>query len=201
MSRKQGTVKLSKALSYVAIVLVLAAVCGFVAYFTSGFTSGFKSFYVECNGDTLLHDGQGYELAPSEPLDVNVKYTFSALSENVSGYSVKVMPNVDEDTDFDFTVDDGIYSFGAETDLTKGFNIDYKDESFSIAPKGQMEKVLSSVYPDSVVAVDKTKIKYDKDLFKLVITSYNGEASLCVTFKISDCMITGITLDLEEIVF
>ncbi len=201
MSKKQGTVKIGKVLSYIAIVLVLVAVCGFVAYFTNGFTSDFKAFYVECNGEKVLSNGSGYELAPSEPLDVDVKYTFGALAAEQGGYTIKIVPNVDSDSDFDFTVDEGIYNFGSETDLTKGFNIEYKEDSFSIAPKGQMEDILAGIYPNSVITVNKVKLNYDKDLFKLVVTSYNGEASVSITFKISDCMITGITLDKEEIVF
>lgn len=198
---KQGTVKISKVLSYVLIVLVLIAVCGVFAYFTNGFTSEFKSFYVEANGDKVLSNGSGYLLAPSEPLNVDVKYTFGALSEEQKGYTVQVLPNVDENSDFDFTVDDGIYNFGSETDLSKGFNIEYKDTSFTLAPKGQMEDVLAGIYPDSVITVNKVKLNYEKDLFKLVVTSYNGEASVSINFKISDCMISGVTFDKEEIVF
>lgn len=106
---KQGTNKIGKVISYIVIVLVLVAVCGLLAYFTNGFTSDFKTFYVECAGEQVLSTSEGFEMAKDEPMTVDVKYTFGAVNKEISGYSVKVVPNAIQGKDFDFTLDGDAY--------------------------------------------------------------------------------------------
>ena len=75
-----------------------------------------------------------------------VKYTFGALNKDITGYSVKVIPNA-AGKDFNFTVDGQMHSFQAETDLTAGFEIERGENSFTIAPKGGINKILAATYP------------------------------------------------------
>ena len=82
--------KIGKIIAYVLIVLALVAAIGFIAYFTGGFTGGFKTFYVEVDGNQILTSANGYEMTVDDPMTVDVKYT---MSDEVSGYSVKVVPN------------------------------------------------------------------------------------------------------------
>jgi len=49
---KQGAV--IKIISWVLVVLVLAAGIGAIAYFTGGFTGEFKTFYVTVDGKDIL---------------------------------------------------------------------------------------------------------------------------------------------------
>lgn len=200
---KQGTKNIGKAISYIAIVLVLVAVCGLLAYFTNGFTTDFKTFYVECEGTQVMSSASGYHLTYGEPMTVDVKYTFGSLNKEVSGYSVNVIPKTDNDNDFDFTLDGNAYSFYGETDFTKGFNIVQDKTFFTVEPKGNIEGVIKAVYPTYEVAIpDDETIDFSKDMFTLVIYSYNGEASVSINFTIDDFrMPKSITLDKEVIVF
>lgn len=113
--------KAAKIIAYILLVLVFVAVCGFIVYYTGGFTSDFKTFYVKIDGKDILTSADGYTLSADKSLRVEIKYTFGALNKNVSGYSVKVVPNAIEGKDFDFTVDGQTHSYQAETDLTAGF--------------------------------------------------------------------------------
>lgn len=201
MSAKKSTAVAVKAVTAVAVVLAIVAVCGFVAYYTNGFTGDFTTFYVVCNGEKVMTSAGGYEISPTQPLQVDVVYMFDDFSAEEMGFSVKVVPNPYAESNFDFALDDNVYAFGAETDMTQGFDIVCKEKSFTLAPKGRMEDVLAAVYPTYTVSIDKNLIDYNDDLFSAVVTSYNGESSVRLNFRISDCAISGVSLDKEVIVF
>lgn len=189
----QGTI--GKIIAYFAIILVLVLGVGFLSYFTGGFTSEFKTFYVEIGGKEIMTNATGYEITPNEPLNVNVKYT---LTDQAQGYSVKVVPNAITGKDFDFTLDDDVYSFQAEKDLTTGFIIEYAESSFTIQSKGGITEILQAVYPNNTVG-DCREFAYE-NMFTLVIESYDGTSSVTINFCCPERS-TGITLDKEVIIF
>ena len=191
----------AKVVGYILLVLVVVGVIGVIVYFTGGFTSDFKTFYVSVDGKDVLTSAGGYKISQEMPLTVDVKYTFGSAGGDVSGYSVKVVPHIVEGKDFDFTLDDQVYSFQAETDLTAGFDITREETSFTITPKtehGDVSEVLQAVYPNNVIGGCEGK-GYE-DMYSLVVTSYNGEASVTLYFYV-DQQATGVTLDPSEIVF
>lgn len=189
--------KAAKIISYIVLVLIFVAVCGFIVYYTGGFTSDFKTFYVNIDGKDILTTADGYTLSADTPLRVEVKYTFGALNKDISGYSVKVVPNTAGEN-FDFTVDGQVYSYQAESDLTKGFDIAQEDNAFTITPKGGINKILAAVYPDS--EIEDCRNKAYENMYLLVVTSYNGAASVKIAFSIDEPLY-DIILDKEEIVF
>lgn len=190
--------KAAKILTYCVLVLLFVAVCGFIFYYTGGFTSDFKTFYVNIDGKDILTSADGYKLSADMPLQVNVKYTFGALNKNVSGYSVKVVPNAIEGKDFDFIVDGQTYSYQTETDLTAGFDISQEKNSFTITPKGGINKILAAIYPES--EIEDCRNKTYENMYSLVVTSYNGAASVEIHFSIDEPLY-DIVLNKEEIVF
>ena len=190
--------KATKIISYVLIVLALVGVIGFIAKFTSGFTSDFKTFYVTIDGKDVMAEANHYAIGKNETMKVDVKYTFNSSNSEVSGYSVKVIPNAVDGKDFDFVVDDSVYSFQKEEDLTDGFIIEKKVNSFTITPKGDLTDILRAVYPDSKIA-DCTDKTYE-DMFSLVITSYNGESTVIVNFTVFQEPVR-VTFDKESIIF
>lgn len=183
---------------YLATVVACILCIGFLARFTGGFTSEVKTFYVTVNGTDIMTTSGGYVLTPNEPLSVDVKYTFAFDAKEVQGYSVKVVPNKVTNQDFDFTLNGEVYSFQAEKDLTAGFDIEYGDTSFLIRSKGTLTDTIQAVYPHCLVGNcdDKTY----KDMFTLVVTSYNGESSVLLNFTVASKP-TGVTLDREVITF
>ena len=193
MAKKQG--KIGKVIAYILILLIVVGAIGFLAYNTGGFTSGFKTFSVECDGKEVSTSASGFETTTKEPLVVKVKYNFDSKA---SGYSVKVVPNALAGKDFDFTLDGEIYSFQAERDLTDGFNIEYEENSFTLTPKGNLTEIMQANYPNKVVE-DCVEYGY-KDMFTLVITSYNGESTVYLNFSVPE-KVVGIELNPEVIVF
>ena len=191
--------KTTKIITYIAIVLAVITVIGFVAHFTNGFTSDFKTFYVTVDGKDVMTSAGGYRVTTSKPLEVDVKYTFGALNNKVDkGYSLKIIPNNIPDKDFTYTVDGEMKYFQSETDLSDGFEIDKGEKSFRIKPKGEtIAEVLSAVYGKEVTDCEN---KGYTDMFTIIVTSYNGEASVKLNFSLA-IRVAGITLDKEAILF
>ena len=197
MSGKSVTLQAGRIITYILIVLLLVGGVGFVAYFTNGFTDGFKSFYVSVNGENVLDAKTDVIISPSAPLEVDVKYTFGRFSKKLTGYEVKVVPAAD----FTFTVDGATHSFANEEDLTGGFEIVEDDESFTLVPKGGLGFIMSGVYPDSEVVVNKSSVPKDTDLFTVIVYSKDKKASVSIGCRLEDYDTEGVTLDEEAIEF
>lgn len=197
-TNKQTGKTVGKVIAYILVLLVVAGVIAVIVRFTGGFTSDFKTFYVSVDGKDVLTSAGGYEVTNEKPLTVDVKYTFGSAGGDVSGYSVKVVPHAVEGKDFDFTLDDQVYSFQAETDLTSGFDIAREETSFTITPKGGVTEVLRAVYPNNEIG-DCSDKGYE-DMYALIVTSYNGKASVTLYFSVLQ-EVAGVTLDQEVIEF
>lgn len=197
-TNKQTGKTVGKVIAYILVLLVVAGVIAVIVRFTGGFTSDFKTFYVSVDGKDILTSAGGYEVTNEKPLTADVKYTFGSAGGDVSGYSVKVVPHAVEGKDFDFTLDDQVYSFQAETDLTAGFDIAREETSFTITPKGGVTEVLRAVYPNNEIG-DCSDKGYE-DMYALIVTSYNGKASVTLYFSVLQ-EVAGVTLDQEVIVF
>ena len=191
--------KTTKIITYIAIVLAVITVIGVVAHFTNGFTSDFKTFYVTVDGKDVMTSAGGYRVTTSKPLEVDVKYTFGALNNKVDkDYSLKIIPNNIPDKDFTYTVDGEMKYFQSETDLSEGFEIDKGEKSFRIKPKGEtISEVLSAVYGKEITDCEN---KGYTNMFTIIVTSYNGEASVKLDFSLA-IRVAGITLDKEAILF
>lgn len=198
MNTTKVTATVVKVVSYTLVVLAIAGIIGVVAYFTGGFTSGFKTFYLTIDGKDVLTSASGYSVDSENPLVVDVKYIFDFASEEKTGYSIKVVPNTGEVEDFEFTVDGQKQSFKAQKDLTAGFHIEYGEDSFTLTPIGNLAEIIQAVYPTSEIA--GCDIPGYENMFALIVTSYDGSASVTVYFCCPD-KATGVELDKESITF
>ena len=190
--------KIGQVVSYIAILLVIVAVIGVFAYFTNGFTTDFKTFYVSVNGKDVMTTQNGYKVTAEKPLQVDVKYTFNFAIDETKDYSVKIVPNKIENSDFTYTVDGESKSFQSETDLTAAFEIDKGEKSFTVKPKGKsLTEVLTAFYGTEVTDCEN---KGYTDMFTIIVTSYNGEASVKLNFTVAG-KVTGVSFDKEVILF
>lgn len=188
----------SKIIIYALIILVLIGIMGFIIYFTGGFTTDFTGFYVTVDGKDVISTGSGFRMKADDPLEVEVKYVFASPNDEAKGYTVKVVPNVIDGKDFDFTLNGDKYAYQSENDLTAGFNIKQDKDSFTITPKGNLTEILAAVYPNDTIG-DCTDKAYE-NMFTLVVTSYNGEAEVRINFTVTES-IHGVILDKEVIEF
>lgn len=192
------TNKATKIITYILLVLAVITIIGVGAHFTNGFTTDFKTFYVSVNGKDVMTSGDGYVVTPSEPLKVDVKYTFAFNKNETKDYSVKIVPNKIENSDFTYTVDGESKSFQSETDLTAAFAIDKGEKSFIVKPKGKsLTEVLTAFYGKEVTDCEN---KGYTDMFTIIVMSYNGEASVKLNFTVAG-KVTGVSFDKEVILF
>ena len=195
MSDKKSTV--IKIVSVVLILLVVVGIIGIVAHFTNGFTGEFKSFYVVIGEEQIMSSKSGVEIKMGEPLKVDVEYTFSKLDSSISRYSVEVVPA----QEFDFTVSGETYSFGAESDLTKCFEIVQEEKSFTLTLNKGVSEMLETLYPGKDVQVNLQDVNADEDLFTVIVYSQDGSMSVKIGCTCHDICVEGVVLDKEAIVF
>lgn len=188
----------SKIIIYALIILALIGILGFIIYFTGGFTTDFTGFYTTVDGKDVLSTGNGFRMKENDPLEVEVKYVFASPNDDAKGYTVKVVPNAIDGKDFDFSLNGDKYSYQSEQDLTAGFDIKQEDDSFTIAPKGNLTEILSTVYPNDTIG--DCEDKGYENMFTLVVTSYNGKAEIRINFTVVES-IRGVILDQEVIEF
>ncbi len=179
-----------------AILLIVGAI-GALFYFTNGFNEAPTSFYAVVNGDRVNSLAKGYDLG-EKPLTVDVHYIFDS-SDKKKDYSLKVVPHLNEDKDFTFTVSGKSYKFSEVGDLTKGFNITYDGMSFVLSTKGNLQQVLSAAYGSEVTEL--SSVGYP-DMFELQIISYNEKSVISILFTLPDkIFVEGIELDQDEVRF
>lgn len=191
--------KTIRILSYALLGLLVVGVIGFVAYFTNGFKSDFKTFYINVDGKDIMESDDGYKVSKGKPLEIKVKYFFSAGSNQKKEYSVKVVPNTIAGRDFTFSDGKEEKSFQSVEDVTSGFDIKKTESGVTVSPKGNtVEEVLKVIYPNG--KFDNVNEKGYENMFTLVVTSYDGKANVKLNFSLLS-KVSGVTLNKEGILF
>ena len=192
---------LTKALSVFISLLLCITVFAVIAKFTNNFSEDFKTFYVTYNDNKILARESKLFLSPGEEHVFEVTYTFEFLDEGEEGntdYDVKIVPNVDEETDFTYTVDGNEYAYSSLEDLTKGFELKKYDTYFTLnLPQNMsLESVLENIYEKDVDA-PKDEECPNSYLYTIVVSSYNESVVYYIDFNI----VMDITLDKTGILF
>lgn len=186
MSKKQGTVKFSKVLSYVIIVILLVGLCGTLAYFTNGFTTDFQTFYLEYGETKIFEKANNVVFGQSDELRIDVKYTFGGINKDApKDYTVKIVPNITEKSgSFDFTVDGQVYGWNGDLDLTEVFQVENYDDYFTLKTTGitSMKELLSRQFLGKTV--ECPEVSLTSECVKIIVTSYNGKASVEIAFSL-----------------
>lgn len=200
---KKTNVNVGAVITYILLLLLVAGIIGFFAVFTNGFTDDFKTFYIEHDGKKILKTDNTILFKPDEELHFDVKYTFGFLQkEEIKGYTVKIVPNVTEETDFDFIIDGFNYSFSEQSDLTQAFDIQLYDEYFTmtLSDETNVKTVLEKLYSGKDIEVPETVLKSGFPYFKMLISSYNGKSTYSITMNLF-IKVQEIILEPSEVIF
>jgi len=202
MSAKRQISTISKVIAYVLLILAVVGIIGFIAVFTNGFTSDFKTFYLRRDKVMYTADSGDYYLPAGEELRFDVGYTFDVMDndDTPKGYTVKVIPNVTDETKFTLVVDDEEVPLSEDTDLTSVFGITKYDEYFTLTLPTELtvKDIYETAYEGKTVSISDTDIA-EQCYFSIVATSYDGKASIRINFR-PYVGVEGIRFEKENIV-
>ena len=180
---KRKTSGFVKILAWIILILFVFAAVGLVLRFTNGGTTGFKTFYVQVD-KTMYTDNGEIELSYHDPVRFETKYVFASnkASEH-KGYHVKIVPNVENN--FEFKVNEKLYSFSAEKDFTAAFDIEQDETGFTITNNGlSVKSILKSIYVGQEVTVPDLDTMVS-NCFNLVVSAYNNSQSIVFGLRFS----------------
>lgn len=178
---------------YIVIALVAIAIVGVIIALTSG--GSVQSFYVTIDEKNIMEADYDYILKQDESTDV--KMNFLSIDEDNGNYTVRIVPTLNADNDFDFTADGSVYSFQQTPDYTAGFTIKKTDEGFTIQPKGNLESIIEAAVGSDVEELNSKS--YD-NMFTMIITSADEKSNIYIQFSIYE-PVTDVSLDKEAITF
>lgn len=197
MMTKQKRAKIGKISAIVIIVmLLLIAGCGLIVYFTNG--NDIIPFYLSIDGTSVTDIAENFNIPVDGSLNIEVKPLLDIKPDKPIEYTIKVVPNIIENKDFDFTLDDAVYPYQEEEDLTAGFNIERNGNSFTISPKGYITDILQAVYPDKTVG-NCNDSAYN-NMFKLIVSPPDSDKGIEIIFSVF-IKVSDIELDKEVIEF
>jgi len=202
MSAKRHISAISKVIAYVLLILAIVGITGFIAVFTNGFTSDFKTFYLRRDKVMYTADSGDYYLPAGEELRFDVGYAFDVMDndDTPKGYTVKVIPNITDETKFTLVVDDEEVPLSEDTDLTSVFGITKYDEYFTLTLPTELtvKDIYETAYEGKTVSISDTDIA-EQCYFSIVATSYDGKASVRINFR-PYVGVEGIRFEKENIV-
>lgn len=183
--------KIWKGIIYIIIVAILGGSVYAILNHAGVFSK--KDFYLSCKEQEITSIASDFEMSRDKPLEVDINFYDEAV-----GYSIKVIPNKIEGKDFDFKLDEDVYSYQSERDLTGGFDIERKDNTFTIKPKGGITEILQAIYPNNIV--EDCRVNAYENMYTLAVISEDEGTSILINFSIPETL-AGVVLDMEEIVF
>ena len=177
MRFKKNVSSISKLITYVIVLVLLALTVGTIAFFTNGFTDDFKTFYIEYNGKKYVKAEENLFLADGRNHRFDCKYTFGKLvKDEPKGYTVKIVPHTTEETDFEFTFFIISLPYGIE-----------------------LQDVLQKIYSGKEVAVPDS-LRDTEYYFTLIVSSYNNNVTYRFNFNF-ETLVSDITIHPGNIVF
>ncbi len=199
-----------KVLIAAVYVLLILGIIGGIIYLVGNADSG---MYVMYGTQKLVSGNSGITIEWNEE---NNTATFQVGNSDdwgvyaVTDCTAKIVPNVNDDTDFEYTVSgiSGTQKYSSETDLTAAFVEDYSSYSgngFTINEDGDFTLCIDSAYSDSVLgsdycmqymlykvyggkeimlssAIDMTTYPY----FAVKVTSPDSKSSITIPFRLSE---------------
>lgn len=210
MSANSAINTFAKVLSAILLILLILGIAGGLLYYFNRpqglYIQSDKQIIGENSNLAIQHDGQDNVFT--------IGHSKGFGSYSVSDCVVKVVPNADENHNFDFFIagNEYPYAYGAESDLSAAFCKDYggkgipvkSDGTFCIATdKMTMTEILQAVYPDKQIKmtdeigdIDFGQYPY----FALYIVSPDGKESVKIPFRYY-FEVVGIELDKEAIIW
>lgn len=199
-----------------ALVIVLCVFGVFAAmnflFFNFGTQDTSSYIYIEYCGVMYSSEdsSDGITIVYGETLSFTIGNTCSWGEYSVQDCTVRIVPNLDDDHNFEFTVDGNHKSsvYSSVTDLTAAFSVD--GSGVDISPSGEfsifvkscdMADILGSVYGE-ITAIDGDYYLFDYPYIAVELTLPDGLDTLTIPLMvdIDGVVVEGLEFDVEGII-
>lgn len=187
--------KIVTAIVYIAIILLVLGIVGFILKLTNGGTDEFKLFYLTNENGDVYGSTDSEKVASKAETKFGVNYTFSDGKD----FSVKILPNVTDETDFEYTVGGEPYKFSEIENLNAAFNVKLYDDYFTIEMPEDMSQVMKILYGDEVVEIPDGIDITRKPYFKMVVKSYNEKQAITIRLTRAFIHVEGLEIEPDDI--
>lgn len=188
---KKRIKKISTVIAWILLILLLLGGIAFILKHTANGTEDFKTFMLSV---TDTETGRETEIvnAKSEMTFLHdrvyrfdTKYLFDGFSDVSRGYSVTIVPNPEEE--FEFEADGRPDAWSLQGDLTEYFDIVVGESSFtlSFSQNQSVRAILRKRYAGKQIELSES-VKEGSPFFVLCVSSYNEEVNYQIVFSLEN---------------
>lgn len=180
-----------KILTVVLAVLLILGVAGLVTELLTRPQGIYVIYGGETYGDSLTSSADGITVRYGETASFTIQTSGDWGVYSPSDCVVKIVPNVDDVHDFEFTVSENVKrgKFSEETDLTAAFCEDYDGNGLEVLSDGSFvlnaeiksaTDILEAIYGEGTIAADGEYLLSQYPYIALSITSSDGSQTLTI---------------------
>ena len=198
--------RMSRVITYIVVVLLLLGIVGVCVNLITRPNGIYLRF-----GDTVVTDKTGGITVPyDETITLKIENSEDWGAYSVTDCTVKIVPNVDDSHDFDFTVDGNTKpsAFSVEKDLTAAFADNYNGKGLTISADGDFTiKYSARTVSEMLKKVKCKEVTLENDYVlsaypyvAIQVVSPDGKQTLTVPVLLY-IAVDGVTLNPNEVIF
>lgn len=191
--------KSTKIISIIAGVMCLVLFVGALTVLfeeTDHLSTSPGTLYVEVEGERISKNKEDHIVFYGNEYRFDVGYTLNMTSSEEKFY-VDIVPNITDETSFDFMVGDEIFAYEGIVSFEEAFELNVYDDYFTIHPKKDLSEAIQDIFPDKVVSGVPVTVNSDISYYKIVVSNENKTKQLEITFQLAGRVI----LDKYEVIF
>ena len=195
MAKRNGT-KIATVISSILLLVLFVGMLTFLLKETDNLTTNPGALYVEVDGERISSNKDDQAISYGKEYRFDVGYALDIDSQKKE-YTVSIVPNVTNDTSFDFKVNNDLYAYEGINDLNQGFNVQVYDDYFTIKATSDLPEIVKGIFPNATVSGVPNTINSEISYYKIIISSKDKSQSLEITFH----LVGNLILDKYEVIF
>lgn len=195
MAKRNGT-KIATVISSILLLVLFVGMLTFLLKETNNLTTSPGALYVEVDGERISSNKDDQAISYGKEYRFDVGYALDIDSQKKE-YTVSIVPNVTNDTSFDFKVNNDLYAYEGINDLNQGFNVQIYDDYFTIKATSDLPEIVKGIFPNATVSGVPNTINSEISYYKIIISSKDKSQSLEITFH----LVGNLILDKYEVIF
>ena len=195
MAKRNGT-KIATVISSILLLVLFVGMLTFLLKETNNLTTNPGALYVEVDGERISSNKDDQAISYGKEYRFDVGYALDIDSQKKE-YTVSIVPNVTDDTSFDFKVNNDLYAYEGINDLNQGFNVQIYDDYFTIRATTDLPEIIKGIFPNATISGVPDTINSEISYYKIIISSKDKSQSLEITFH----LVGNLILDKYEVIF